>query len=66
MKDYMLEYAEFYIIQEPLTKNRTHQTHRWKQLSMCDDLETLKKCLTPYTRIIDKELNVICKHEIQR
>ena len=62
MKEYMLEYGELYIIPEPLTKNRTCQTVRWKQLAMSDDLEALKKHLGPYCRIIDKKLNVVAKH----
>lgn len=32
---FFLEHAELYIIQEPMTKNRTHQTTRWKQIAMC-------------------------------
>lgn len=38
---YFLEHAELYIVQEPLTKNRTHQTTRWKQVVMCESEEPL-------------------------
>ena len=65
MLEYMLEYAEFYIIPEPILKNRTCQTYRWKQMVMSDELEPLEKMLGPYMRIIDKSLNVVRKHETQ-
>ena len=61
----MLEYAEPYIIQEPMLKNRTCQTYRWKQLAMSDDLKELELHLTPYTRIIGRTLNVLRKHTQQ-
>lgn len=38
---FMLERAELYIVPEPLTKNRTCQTTRWKQVAMCADKEPL-------------------------
>lgn len=65
MKNYMLEYAELYIVPEPITKNRTCQSYRWKQIAMCDEIEPLEKMLKPYMRIIDKDLNVIRKHSMQ-
>jgi hypothetical protein len=42
---FVLEYAELYIIKEPLTKNRCHQTTRWKQLYACEDREPLQAIL---------------------
>lgn len=65
MKNYMLEYAELYIVPEPITKNRTCQSYRWKQIAMCDEIEPLEKMLKSYMRIIDKDLNVIRKHSMQ-
>lgn len=38
---FFLERAELYIVPEPMTKNRTHQTTRWKQVAMCEDKEPL-------------------------
>jgi len=66
MSNYMLEYAEFYIVPEPLTKNRTCQTYRWKQVAMCNELEPLEGMLEVYMRIVDRELNVIKQHGTQR
>lgn len=40
---YMLERAELYIVPTELTKNRTCQTTRWKQVAMCEDKEKLIK-----------------------
>ena len=65
MYEYTLEYAEFYVVPEPLTKNRTCQSYRWKQLAMCNELEPLEEMLKPYMRIIDKSLNVVRKHCVQ-
>lgn len=63
---YALEYAEPYIVKTELTKNRTHQTYRWKQLAMSNDLEELKKYLSKYRRIIDwNTLEVIIQHPVQ-
>ncbi|CDX01317.1 Hypothetical protein DPCES_1430 [Desulfitobacterium hafniense] len=68
MPEYMLERAELYIVPEPKTKNRTHQTTRWKQVAMGNDLEALQSYAVTYKgtdslslRIIDRELNVIVK-----
>lgn len=63
---YMLEYADPYVVKEALTKNCTHQSFRWKQLMMSNNLEELKKHLSEYTRIIDwNTLEVIAKHPRQ-
>ena len=46
---YALYYKELYITKEPLTKNRTCQTWRGKQLAICEAKEPLQdyieKCL---------------------
>jgi len=65
MMKYMLERAEPIIIKTELTKNRTCQSYRWKQIAMSDDLELLKNYLGPYCRIIDRDCRVIEKHERQ-
>lgn len=39
---YILYYKERYIIKEPLTKNRTHQTWRGAQLAMCEEKQPLQ------------------------
>lgn len=61
MLKYMLERAEMYILPSELTKNRICQTIRWKQVAMSDDLDQLKSVMGNNHRIIDRELNVICK-----
>lgn len=40
---YALEYKQLYIVQEALTRNRTFQSYRWKQLAICQDKEVLEK-----------------------
>ena len=40
---YILYYKQLYIVPEPLTKNRTHQTWRGKQIAMCEDKEPLQE-----------------------
>lgn len=39
---YVLFYKELYIIPEPLTKNRTCQTWRGKQIAMCKEEKPLQ------------------------
>lgn len=39
---FVLEYKELYIVPEPMTKNRTHQTYRWKQSCMCEERQPLQ------------------------
>lgn len=34
---YVLQCKLLHIVQEPFTKNRTHQTYRWKDCAMCAD-----------------------------
>jgi len=50
---YMLEYKEFYIVKTELTKNRTHQTYRWKQLAMCDDHRPLVGIMEKNQRVVN-------------
>lgn len=38
---FILERKELYIVPEPLTKNRTCQSFRWKQYAMCEEREPL-------------------------
>jgi hypothetical protein len=39
---YALEHKQLYIVPEPLTKNRTCQSYRWKQYAVCADPEPLE------------------------
>lgn len=42
---FVLEYKELYIVPEPLTKNRTCQSYRWKQHYMCEAREPLQEII---------------------
>jgi hypothetical protein len=56
---FMLEHKEPYIVKTELTKNRTCQSYRWKQVAMCESPEPLidwkRKNETPgyQLRVID-------------
>lgn len=39
---YILYHKQHYIVQEELTKNRTHQTWRGNQLKMCEEKQPLQ------------------------
>lgn len=39
---YCLEQKVLYIVQEPLRKNRTHQTYRWQQIALCEEKQPLQ------------------------
>ena len=39
---YLLEYKELYIVPEPMIKNRTSQSYRWKQAAICEDKQNLE------------------------
>lgn len=39
---FVLEYKELYIVPEPLRKNRTCQSYRWKQLCISADEKVLQ------------------------
>lgn len=47
---FVLEYKQLHIVKDgvPMTKNRTHQTYRWKQYAMCEERQPLQD-------IIDKQ-----------
>ena len=36
---YIVETKYLHIVKEPLIKNRTHQTYRWKQMFITEDLK---------------------------
>lgn len=40
---YALYYKELYIIPEPMTKNRTCQTWRGKQIAICEEEKPLQE-----------------------
>ena len=40
---YILEYKQQYIVPEPLTKNRTCQSYRWKQRAISDDKQAFEQ-----------------------
>lgn len=40
---FVLYYKRPYIVPEPLTKNRTHQSWRGEQVAMCNDKELLEE-----------------------
>ena len=62
MKEYTLEYLEeYYYESAPDVK-----LYEWIQLLECDDSILLEIAMEPYMRIIDKDKNIILKHEIQR
>ena len=42
---FVLEYKKLYIIREPMLKNCTTQTHRWKQFAVCEAREPLESIL---------------------
>lgn len=42
---YILYYKELYIVKESLTKNRTCQTYRGKQVAMCEEKEPLENMI---------------------
>ncbi len=48
---YLLEYAEPYIVKTELTKNRTHQTHKWKHSLLSDNKDELIKIADSYSKL---------------
>lgn len=40
---YILYHKELYVVKEELTRNRTCQSWRGKQLAMCKDMEPLQE-----------------------
>lgn len=41
--EYALEVKEFYIVKTELTKNRTHQSYRWKEIAIGKTREALEQ-----------------------
>ena len=39
---FVLEYKQLHIVKEPMRKNCTCQSYRWKQYAMCDDRQPLQ------------------------
>lgn len=46
---FILYFKELYIVKEPLTKNRIHQTWRGKQIAMCEDKKPLEDYINRQT-----------------
>lgn len=40
---YALEYKQLHIVKEPMRKNCTTQTFRWKQAALCESPEPLEE-----------------------
>lgn len=63
---YCLEYAEPYTVATEMLRNRTHQSFRWKQIALSDDLTLLKNMMGSYQRIVRQHpYEVVCKSEVQ-
>ena len=60
---YRLQYKEPYIVQTEMLKNRTHQSYRWKDFAVCEDLKALieykKNNKLDSCRIVDFNLKVV-------
>ena len=48
--NYVLEYKEPCVVKTEMTKNRTHQTDRWKQLAVAENKEDLEPYLVGFER----------------
>ena len=42
MEMYVLEYKQLHIVKDPMRKNCTTQTYRWKQAAICAEKEPLE------------------------
>ena len=42
---YALEYKVLYIVKTELTKNRTCQSYRWKQVAICEERKPLDEII---------------------
>lgn len=42
---YSLEYKQLHIVKEPMRKNCTTQSYRWKQIAVCAEREPLEEIL---------------------
>lgn len=47
---FVLEYKQLHIVKEPMLKNSTCQTYRWKQYAMCEEREPLEAVLAKKER----------------
>lgn len=45
---FVLEYKQLHMVKEPMRKNCTTQSYRWKQYALCEERE-------PLQAIIDKQ-----------
>ena len=56
---FILYYKESYIVKEPMTKNRTCQTWRGKQIAMCEEetplLDYIRQQKEPKKYYIEKQ-----------
>jgi hypothetical protein len=50
---FCLETKELYIVKTELTKNRTCQSHRWKQVALCETADPLIKMMRENQRVIN-------------
>lgn len=42
---FLLERNELYIVKEPMTKNRSCQSYRWRQCALCESKEELQQII---------------------
>lgn len=47
---FVLEYKQLHIVKEPMRKNRTCQSYRWKQYAMCEDRQPLQDIINKQPR----------------
>lgn len=47
---FVLEYKQLHIVKEPMTKNCTCQSYRWKQYAKCEEREPLQEILSRQKR----------------
>lgn len=47
---FVLEYKQLHIVKEPMAKNCTCQSYRWKQYAKCTEREPLEKILREQSR----------------
>lgn len=53
---FVLQYKQLHIVQERMCKNRTHQTHRWKDYAMCGDRKPLEDFIVRQKDLTNGEL----------
>lgn len=47
---FVLEYKQLHIVKEPMRKNCTCQSYRWKQYAICDRREPLEQLMSQQDR----------------